>query len=586
MSALTISLAAVAAAATIASPPSLAAWRPATAESCSATTHTPGPSTDANHVHAARRLVALLNTFDTDQDAAALSRRLRSIGFTPAIASGWRQQAHDVADILLIVAPADPSAMRVAVILAGSGFSPTPADLHRGPDDPTSTHSTAAATTTPAATIPATDAANRGQPVAATSTHPATAQPLATPSSTQPPGASTPTTDSTEVDNADPALTCGDEAVPALAEPASAAPHGSTEQGESDPGESDRAKLAGWADRVSGLAQLLSTTDDPAASELASKLAAAPENDTARESGAAPEQAPDNHTPAPRRTDPADPADAPAPLNLPSSTTAMPETPTAASATCTSAPTAARETSWEADAQALSDMVVSYIDGDPTARAVADVLVEAGFPPTSDRASAPQTASTRDPFMDAQNDTSNNDRNRGRDSRFDTQFDNGSDDRFDDGGLDDHFGNHDHASGRDENETDEPGSESTRNDSSDGALEQQSGPESGTSDSGLPPTESTTTTEGPEASGNDAGVWHQLAACESSGDWSIDSGNGYYGGLQFDAATWRAYGGAAYAPTADGATKEQQIEVATKLRDARGGYGSWPACSQKLGLDQ
>ena len=56
------------------------------------------------------------------------------------------------------------------------------------------------------------------------------------------------------------------------------------------------------------------------------------------------------------------------------------------------------------------------------------------------------------------------------------------------------------------------------------------------------------------------------------------------GGLQFDAATWKAYGGDAYAPSADRATREQQIAVAEKVRDDRGGYSAWPACSTKLGL--
>lgn len=80
------------------------------------------------------------------------------------------------------------------------------------------------------------------------------------------------------------------------------------------------------------------------------------------------------------------------------------------------------------------------------------------------------------------------------------------------------------------------------------------------------------------------GTWDELAQCESSGDWSISTGNGYHGGLQFDKGTWSDFGGTVYAPSADGATKEQQIEIATKVRDARGGYGSWPACANKLGL--
>jgi resuscitation-promoting factor RpfB len=80
------------------------------------------------------------------------------------------------------------------------------------------------------------------------------------------------------------------------------------------------------------------------------------------------------------------------------------------------------------------------------------------------------------------------------------------------------------------------------------------------------------------------GVWDALAQCESGGNWSINTGNGYYGGLQFAAGTWQSWGGGQYAPRADLATREQQIAVATKLRDATGGYGSWPGCAAKLGL--
>jgi hypothetical protein len=56
------------------------------------------------------------------------------------------------------------------------------------------------------------------------------------------------------------------------------------------------------------------------------------------------------------------------------------------------------------------------------------------------------------------------------------------------------------------------------------------------------------------------------------------------GGLQFDAATWKAYGGDQYAPSADQASREQQIAVAEKVKADRGGYSAWPACSRKLGL--
>ena len=76
-------------------------------------------------------------------------------------------------------------------------------------------------------------------------------------------------------------------------------------------------------------------------------------------------------------------------------------------------------------------------------------------------------------------------------------------------------------------------------------------------------------------------VWDQLAQCESGGNWAINTGNGYYGGLQFNLGTWQAYGGTGLPSNA---SRETQIAIATKLRDASGGYGAWPACSAKLGL--
>jgi uncharacterized protein YabE (DUF348 family) len=82
----------------------------------------------------------------------------------------------------------------------------------------------------------------------------------------------------------------------------------------------------------------------------------------------------------------------------------------------------------------------------------------------------------------------------------------------------------------------------------------------------------------------DGAVWDRLAKCESGGNWAINTGNGYYGGLQFNKSTWDAYGGREYAAYPHQATREQQIAIATKLRDDRGGYGAWPSCSRQLGL--
>jgi uncharacterized protein YabE (DUF348 family) len=75
--------------------------------------------------------------------------------------------------------------------------------------------------------------------------------------------------------------------------------------------------------------------------------------------------------------------------------------------------------------------------------------------------------------------------------------------------------------------------------------------------------------------------WDAVANCESGGNWHINTGNGFYGGLQFDYSTWLANGGGAYASRADLATREEQIAVATRLYNARGS-SPWPVCGQYL----
>jgi hypothetical protein len=79
-------------------------------------------------------------------------------------------------------------------------------------------------------------------------------------------------------------------------------------------------------------------------------------------------------------------------------------------------------------------------------------------------------------------------------------------------------------------------------------------------------------------------VWHDLAHCESRGNWHINSGNGFTGGLQFLDSTWIANGGGEFAPSAYLATPEQQIIVAERLRDHVGGFSHWPACAAALNL--
>ncbi|MFJ4621385.1 transglycosylase family protein [Streptomyces sp. NPDC088812] len=83
------------------------------------------------------------------------------------------------------------------------------------------------------------------------------------------------------------------------------------------------------------------------------------------------------------------------------------------------------------------------------------------------------------------------------------------------------------------------------------------------------------------ASAATASEWDAVAQCESGGNWSINTGNGYYGGLQFSASTWAANGGTQYAATADKATKSQQIQVAEKVLASQG-KGAWPVCGKGL----
>lgn len=75
-------------------------------------------------------------------------------------------------------------------------------------------------------------------------------------------------------------------------------------------------------------------------------------------------------------------------------------------------------------------------------------------------------------------------------------------------------------------------------------------------------------------------TWDKLAQCESGGNWGINTGNGYGGGLQFTPSTWKAYGGKG---SSHNASKAEQIRVAKKVQAGQG-WGAWPACSAKLGL--
>ncbi|WP_432115415.1 transglycosylase family protein [Streptomyces sp. S1] len=85
------------------------------------------------------------------------------------------------------------------------------------------------------------------------------------------------------------------------------------------------------------------------------------------------------------------------------------------------------------------------------------------------------------------------------------------------------------------------------------------------------------------ACAQDQWPWGCVAECESSGRWHVNTGNGFYGGLQFWQPTWVEHGGLAYAPRADLATRAQQIKVAEEVLRTQG-WGAWPVCSKRYGL--
>jgi hypothetical protein len=97
-----------------------------------------------------------------------------------------------------------------------------------------------------------------------------------------------------------------------------------------------------------------------------------------------------------------------------------------------------------------------------------------------------------------------------------------------------------------------------------------------------PPTTAAPAPTRPPSSGadpNDPATWDRLADCESNGNWGMDSGNGYYGGLQFSVATWRNVGGAGYPHEA---SRSEQIKRG-KILQARAGWDQWPSCARLLG---
>ncbi|MEP9364169.1 transglycosylase family protein [Nocardioides sp. CN2-186] len=78
-------------------------------------------------------------------------------------------------------------------------------------------------------------------------------------------------------------------------------------------------------------------------------------------------------------------------------------------------------------------------------------------------------------------------------------------------------------------------------------------------------------------------TWDRIARCESGGNWHINTGNGYFGGLQISSGTWHGYGGGKFARIPSRASKAQQIRVAERIQNGQG-WGAWPTCSQRAGV--
>ncbi|KQT94147.1 hypothetical protein ASG49_04345 [Marmoricola sp. Leaf446] len=88
---------------------------------------------------------------------------------------------------------------------------------------------------------------------------------------------------------------------------------------------------------------------------------------------------------------------------------------------------------------------------------------------------------------------------------------------------------------------------------------------------------------GPAAEAATTRTWNRMAHCESTSRWHVNTGNGYYGGLQISPRTWRAFGGARLASLPHRATKTEQIRVAERIKRSQG-WGAWPHCSRAIGV--
>ena len=561
---------------------------------------------DPEMLSKAQELVAqtrdLLTTLITSSDprAGQLVEQFRAMGVTPAVASGWRQQAHDLSDRLLT--NPDPAAAQVAVALAGSGYSATPTDLRTGTATPAAAMPAAdPSTAAPAQSVPVVNAAqtaaappltSKGAMAAALVRTGAIALQAAdaagqadansSGSGLQICGQSAgkgssggsssdgPTSiggGSTTQDPPPAALSPGSGTGPGGgSDPGGAGSSGSSGSGSSG-SSSSGSRAQDWQQQAQGLVEELTAAGDPDAKALADKLKAAGvagssgEAGTGRNTVAGGTQSQHNTAdrgssasvgePSPGSTGAAapstggdqvgdaGPSDSSTGQSSENGTNSPPGSSdsshlgSGSSGSGTSTPgTAASGTagpgatgSWEDQAAKLAQQLAAAND-DPTAQQLADKLRAAGI-----AAPSGGNSTSAGPTGSGSNGTS--------------------------------------------------GSSSTGSAGTDSSSPQSDKPANGSSDAAPAAAPAGGPGAAPTAT---AATWDQLAHCESGGDWTTATGNGYSGGLQFDAATWKAYGGDRYAPSAEQASKDQQIAVAEKVRQDRGGYSAWPACSKRLGL--
>ncbi|ODU02276.1 MAG: hypothetical protein ABS81_17965 [Pseudonocardia sp. SCN 72-86] len=397
-----------------------------------------------------RELVTSLSYAGSDTRAVALSAGIRSLGITPAVSTGWRQEVHDLADTTVVAMDADAAAGSVAVALARAGFSPTPADLRHTDGS----RESGAGFTASAAGVPSLALSLDGMIAAAIASLPAAA-----------------------------ITVCGIDA-----------------------GTSDGADWSAQADR---LLERLEADPDPDAKHLADLITKARNgsdtvNDTETRTGNRGSEPADDT----RGTDAVTERDTGTSRGAGAGTDrdAVPDRETGTeTGTGSGTRSGSGAQGWEAKARALAEQLETAGD-DPIARRLSDQLAAQGI-----------TAGGGSTATDRTRDAATDDQDRDAGERDDQEGDEDADDS------------------RQSGDTAEDGPTDTDRAADD---EQSSDDEEQAADDAQPrddapaddaPADDTRT-------GSTGGDWDRLAQCESSGNWSIDTGNGYKGGLQFDAA--------------------------------------------------